>query len=447
MKVDAVTESPARVAVVGTGHVGLVTASTLAKLGHDVVGLDSDAAKIELLESGSTPFYEPGLGELVDEMATAGRLRFSVDLKDAIPGRDIVFICVGTPPRASGEANLAAVETAAREVAAHATGRMLIVEKSTVPAGTARRLKETLKRERPDLAQDLAVASNPEFLREGRAIEDSLEPDRILVGAEEEWAFEMLRSLYQPLTARGARLIETDIATSELAKHASNAFLALKISYANALARLCERADADVLAVAEVLGSDQRIGRAFLNAGLGYGGYCFPKDIQAFERLSAQLGYDFPLLKDVVLINDQAVEATFEKIRDALWNLEGKRVALLGLAFKPETDDVRFAPALTLARRLIAEGATCSAYDPEASDNAVAEVTELEIFSTPYEAARGAHCVVICTEWEEFAAIDLDKLKEVVAYPIVVDGRNVFDYEPMRTAGFTYFPTGRPPLK
>jgi UDPglucose 6-dehydrogenase len=435
------------VAVVGTGHVGLVTAATLARLGYDVVGLDSDHSKIELLKKGSTPFFEPGLTELVDEMTAAGNLRFSVDLADAIPGRDIVFICVGTPPRASGEANLAAVETAARQVAQHATGRTLIVEKSTVPAGTAKRLKETLKRERPDLAGELGVASNPEFLREGKAIDDSLEPDRILVGAEEEWAFESLRSLYAPLIERGARLIETDIATAELAKHASNAFLALKISYANALARMCERAEADVLAVADVLGSDHRIGRAFLNAGLGYGGYCFPKDIQAFERLAAQLGYDFPLLKEVVRINDEAVEATFEKIRDALWNLEGKQVALLGLAFKPETDDVRFAPALALARRLIEAGATCSAYDPEAAENASGEVAELNLGSTPYEAARGAHCVVVCTEWDEFAALDLDKLKEVVTYPIIVDGRNVFDYDRMRRAGFTYYPTGRPPLR
>ena len=435
-----------RIAVVGTGHVGLVTAATLAHLGHDVVGLDSDAAKIARLKDGSTPFFEPGLEELVAETGGAGRLRFSEDLEDAIAGREVVFICVGTPARASGEANLAAVESSARAVAAHVSGRTLIVEKSTVPAGTARRLKETLRRERPDLAGELGVASNPEFLREGRAIEDSLRPDRILVGAEDDWAFETLRAVYEPLVSRGARLIETDIATAELAKHASNAFLALKISYANALARLCEKAGADVLAVAEVLGSDQRIGRAFLDAGMGYGGYCFPKDIQAFERLAAGLGYDFPLLNEVVRINDEAVVAVLDKVRDALWNLEGKRVALLGLAFKPETDDVRFAPALTLARKLIAEGAACVGYDPQAGDNAATELPELDVASTPYEAARGAHCVVLCTEWDEFKSLDLDKLKEVVAYPIVVDGRNVFDFEPMRRAGFTYYPTGRPPL-
>lgn len=435
-----------KVAVVGTGHVGLVTASTLAYLGHDVVGLDNDPEKIRLLKDGTAPFFEPGLEDLVNEMAAAGRLTFADTVEEAIPGREVVFICVGTPARASGEANLVAVETAGREVAAQATGRVLLVEKSTVPAGTARRLKMTLVRERPDLHAEIGVASNPEFLREGKAIEDSLRPDRILIGADDDWAFEILRALYEPLTSQGVPLIETDIATAELSKHASNAFLALKISYANALARMCEKAGADVLAVAEVLGSDQRIGRAFLNAGLGYGGYCFPKDIQAFERLAKSLGYDFPLLNEVVNINKEAIEATLDKIRDALWNLEGKRIALLGLAFKPGTDDVRFAPALALASRLIEEGATCVGYDPEAGEGAAREVPALTIASTPYEAARGAHCVVICTEWEEFKSLDLAKLKEIVAYPIIVDGRNLYDYDQIQPAGFTYYPTGRPPL-
>jgi UDPglucose 6-dehydrogenase len=434
------------VAVVGTGHVGLVTASTLAYLGHDVVGLDNDPEKIRLLKEGTAPFFEPGLQDLVAEMKATGRLTFADTVEEAIPGREVVFICVGTPARASGDANLVAVETAGREVAAHATGRVLLVEKSTVPAGTARRLKMTLLRERPDLHAEIGVASNPEFLREGKAIEDSLRPDRILIGADDDWAFEMLRKLYEPLTSAGAPLIETDIATAELSKHASNAFLALKISYANALARMCEKAGADVLAVAEVLGSDKRIGRAFLNAGLGYGGYCFPKDIQAFERLAKSLGYDFPLLTEVVKINEQAIDATLDKIRDAVWNLEGKRIALLGLAFKPGTDDVRFAPALALASRLIEEGATCVGYDPEAAEGAAREVPALVIESSPYEAARGAHCVVLCTEWDEFKGLDLAKLKEVVAYPILVDGRNLFDYEQLEKAGFTYYPTGRPPL-
>ena len=424
----------------------MVTCASLAKVGHEVVGTDVDANKIAMLEDGKSPFYEPGLDEMLGELLGAGSLRFTASSEDAVAEADVAFICVGTPPRATGEANLVAVEQAAIGVARRSTKRTVVVEKSTVPAGTAQRLRRTLKQVRSSSLPELEIASNPEFLREGKAIEDSLEPDRILVGAEDEWAFEMLRSVYEPLVSRGARLIETDIETAEIAKHASNAFLALKISYANALARLCEKAGADVLAVADILGADQRIGRAFLNAGLGYGGYCFPKDIQAFERLAAGLGYDFPLLTEVVAINEQAVEATLDKIREALWNLEGKRVALLGLAFKPNTDDVRFAPALALARRLLDEGAACVGYDPEASENARAELSNLEIASTPYEAARGAHCIVVCTEWDEFRSLDLAKLREVTAYPIVVDGRNVYDYEPMLAAGFTYYPTGRPPL-
>jgi UDPglucose 6-dehydrogenase len=435
-----------KVAVVGTGHVGLVTAATLAKLGHDVAGFDNDQGKLDMLRAGRSPFYEPGLEELLADTTAAGRLRFPATLDDAVAGCEIVFICVGTPPRATGEANLVAVEAAGRAVAASVGGRTLLVEKSTVPAGTARRLKTTLVRQRPDLHAELGVASNPEFLREGKAVEDSLHPDRILVGADDEWAFDAMRALYEPLTSQGVPLIETDIATAELSKHASNAFLALKISYANALARLSEKAGADVRAVAQVLGSDHRIGPAFLNAGLGYGGYCFPKDIQAFERLARSLGYDFPLLNEVVRINDEAIDATVDKIVDALWNLEDKRIALLGLAFKPNTDDVRLAPALVLANRLIERGAACIGYDPQAGEAAAAEVPALTIASTPYEAARGAHCIVICTEWEEFKALDLDKLKEVLEYPIIVDGRNVFDYEQVRAAGFTYYPTGRPPV-
>jgi UDPglucose 6-dehydrogenase len=435
-----------RVAVVGTGHVGLVTAGTMAAIGHHVVGVDSDRSKIERLEGGECPFFEPGLHELLFGRQGPGRLEFATGTTAAVDGADVVFICVGTPARATGEANLVAVEQAAREAAAGLSGRAVIVEKSTVPAGTAHRLRQTLARVWRGSIDHLAVASNPEFLREGRAVEDSLFPDRILVGAEEDWAFETMRRLYQPITEAGARLIETDITTAELAKHACNAYLALKISYANALARLCERAGADVEAVADVMGSDARIGRQFLNAGLGYGGYCFPKDIQAFRRLASELGYDFGLLDEVVRINEDAVESVIDKVREALWNLEDKRTALFGLSFKPGTDDVRFSPSLKLAARLIEEGAACTGYDPEAADNAAREVPALEICPTPYEAARGAHCVVISTEWEEFAQLDLAKLQEVMAYPIIADGRNLFDYPAMRAHGFAYYPTGRAPL-
>ena len=278
-------------------------------------------------------------------------------------------------------------------------------------------------------------------------MEDSLHPNRILVGAEAPWAFEVMRRLYQPLLANGCKLIETDINTAELAKHACNAFLALKVSYANALARICERADADVVAVTDVMGADPRIGPSFLQAGLGYGGSCFPKDLLAFDRLSSKAGYEFPLLREISRINEEALVAAVDKIREGLWNLDDKRVALLGLSFKPGTDDVRFAPALALARMLISEGAEVVGYDPQAMPHAKEEVAELEVAPDPYEAASGAHCLVVCTEWREFLEIDLTRLKTVMAYPFVVDGRNLFDPNTMRDAGFTYYPTGRPQVE
>ena len=432
-----------RVAVVGTGHVGLVTAATLSVLGHEVVGIDEDEEKVGLLRQCKSPFFEPGLQELIEQGTTSGRLRFEADAPDAIAQADVVFICVGTPAKSTGEANLVAVERAARRLAPHLSGPTVVVEKSTVPAGTADRLWQALRLELPDLADDIQVVSNPEFLREGQAVEDSLRPERILVGGRSTKAFEPMRRLYEPLIEDGARFIETDIQTAELAKHACNAFLAMKISYTNALARLCERAGADVTAVADVMGTDPRIGRAFLDAGLGWGGYCFPKDLQAFERLSARLGYDFPLLREVQRINDEAIIATLDKVKDALWNLEDKRIALLGLSFKPRTDDVRLSPALALAGRLLDENADVVGYDPEAGPNAKSELPELEVASDVYDALDGAHCMVVCTEWDEFRSLDLDRAKGALAHPIVVDGRNVFDPTEMKSRGFTYYGTGR----
>ncbi|CAN5700517.1 UDP-glucose/GDP-mannose dehydrogenase family protein [soil metagenome] len=433
-----------KVGVIGTGHVGLVTCATMAAIGHHVIGIDSDEEKMDQLRRGATPFFEPGLQELLHETTSQGALEFSSDPSRAIAGADVVFICVGTPARASGEANLIAVEQAAQTVARHATGRSVIVEKSTVPAGTAQRVRRTLLREKPDAAGSFEVVSNPEFLREGTAVYDSLNPDRILVGVESEWASATMRGLYAPLTDKGCRLIETNISTAELAKHACNAFLALKISYSNALARMCERADADVVAVADVMGSDPRIGRDFLHAGLGYGGYCFPKDLVAFERLSERLGYGFPLLREVARINDDAVAASINKIREALWNLEDKRIALLGLSFKAGTDDVRFSPSLALARGLIQEGAQVVGYDPQAGANAKAEVPELDVAPDAYDAASSAHCLVVGTEWDEFKELDLARIKELMVYPVIIDGRNIFEPGQMRDAGFAYYPTGRP---
>jgi UDPglucose 6-dehydrogenase len=435
-----------RIAVIGTGHVGLVTCGTLAAFGHEVVGSDSNREKVSDLQAGVMPFYEPGLDDLIAEHSAGGKLRFTVEPAEAFDGADAVFICVGTPPRASGEANLVAVEQAVRSVARHSSGRTVVVEKSTVPAGTAEWVRRTLLRERSNPVHEVEVVSNPEFLREGRAVEDSLHPDRILIGAEAPWAFEVMRDVYAPLIRDGVPLIETDINTAELAKHASNAFLALKISYINSLARVCEKAGADVVAIADVMGADARIGRSFLNAGLGYGGSCFPKDLQAFDRLASRLGYDFPLLREIRRINEEALDAELAKIREGLWNLEDKRIAILGLAFKPGTDDIRFSPAMALARRLIEEGAQVVGYDPQAEANAKDELPRLELAPGPYEAAEGAHCLVLCTEWPEFRSLDLDRLKELLAYPLVVDGRNFFDPRGMAARGFAYYPTGRPPI-
>lgn len=430
-----------KVGVIGTGHVGLPTAATLAHLGHHVVATDADVDKIEMLKKGETPFFEPGMGDLVREGLDAGRLSFEEEPAAAVQGARVVFICVGTPPRATGEANLVAVEQAALGVAAHATGELVVVEKSTVPAGTADRLSRILNRSGHAIFH---VVSSPEFLREGSAIADSLSPDRILIGSDSEAARDIMRELYAPLIDKGTEWIVTDVRTAELAKHACNAFLALKISFANAMARICELANADVVAVADVMGSDPRIGRAFLDAGLGYGGYCFPKDLAAFDALSSQLGYDFPLLREVARINDDAVDAAFAKIIEAVWNLEGKRIALLGLAFKPGTDDTRLSPPLALARKLIDAGAQTVGYDPQANRNAKAEVPELTVVDDVFEALADAHCAVVCTEWDEFRTIDLAQMREAMDMPVVVDARNIFDPKKVAAAGFTYFPMGRP---
>ncbi|HWL90383.1 MAG TPA: UDP-glucose/GDP-mannose dehydrogenase family protein [Actinomycetota bacterium] len=432
------------VAVIGTGRVGLVTCVASAALGHDTIGTDVDTDKIELLQRGVPPFFEPGLREALAEQLTAGHLSFTANAADAIARAEVIFICVGTPARADGEADLLAVELAVREIARHAADGALVVEKSTVPAGTVDRVRETLRREGD--GRRVHLASNPEFLREGLALRDAMEPDRIVLGVESQEARELLERLYRPLLERGVRLIVTDIRTAELAKHASNAFLATKISFVNALARICELTGADVGAVADVMGADPRIGRAFLDAGMGYGGYCLPKDVAALERLAARLGYRFGLLKEVERVNAEAVEALAERVEDALWNLEGKRIGILGLAFKPDTDDVRSSPAVALARRLLDGGAVVTGYDPKAGAATQILVPELRLADGAYEAATGADCLVLATDWEEFRTLDLAVLGRVMAHRVVVDGRNLFDPSEMDAAGFWYYPTGRPPI-
>jgi UDPglucose 6-dehydrogenase len=436
--------APMTVGVIGTGHVGLITCLSLASVGHRVTGYDVDHSKVNVLMEGRMPFHEPGVQDALEKEVAAGRLSFADEIARAVAGADVVFICVGTPARASGQANLLAVERAARDIAKAATGPLVVVEKSTVPAGTSTHVERTLARERPDLVGSLELLSNPEFLREGRALEDAMHPERILVGGSSARAFEVMRRLYRPFLDAGVPLIETDITSAELSKHASNAFLALKISYTNALARLCEASGADIEAVARVMGADPRIGPEFLAAGLGFGGYCLPKDLTAFEHMSERLGYPFPMLAEVARINEEAIQAAMSKIRDVVWNLEGKRVALLGLSFKPDTDDVRFSPALALARDLIAEGAAVIGFDPVAGAAAQNEVPELELAADPYEAAEGASCVVVCTAWEELRELDLDELGKRMIAKNLVDGRNLLDGPAAVAAGFTYRAMGRP---
>jgi UDPglucose 6-dehydrogenase len=430
-----------KIGVVGVGHVGLVTAAAFADLGHEVVAMDLDAAKIDLLRDGKAPFEEPGLDDLLGRQPPE-RLRFETDPATAVAGADVVFICVGRPAAATADTSLTAVEAVGREIARHASTGVVIAEKSTVPPGTAERLRITIARERSGLS--FWVAANPEFLREGAAVRDTLEPDRIVVGADEQHAFEVMRRLYRPMVERGVPLIEVDVRTAELAKLASNAFLATKISFANAMARLAEATGADVVALTEVMGADPRIGPSFLGAGLGYGGYCLPKDTHTLLRLAERHGYDFAILREVILENERAVDAVAALVEDAVWNLEGKRIALLGLAFKAGTDDVRTSPALALARRFIDAGATVVGHDALAGAEAKAAVPSLEVADDPYGALAGAHCIVIGTEDAEYASLDLERVREAAAYPIVVDGRNVLDPDAAEAAGLTYLPVGRP---
>jgi UDPglucose 6-dehydrogenase len=431
-----------KVGVIGVGHVGLVTSAALAEVGHEVVAMDLDAAKIDLLRAGKSPFHEPDLDELIARQAGTGRLEFLSDPPAAVRDAEVLFICVGRPTTAAGDASLTAVEAVGRDVAQHASPGVVIAEKSTVPPGTADRLRLTIARERPGLS--FSVVANPEFLREGHAVRDTLEPDRIVVGSDDEPGFAAMRRLYGPLVERGIPLLETDVRTAELSKLASNAFLATKISFANALARVAELTDADVTRITEVMGADPRIGPDFLRAGLGFGGYCLPKDTHTLQRIAERAGYDFGLLREVMLVNEQAVTAVAAKVEEAVWNLEGKRIALLGLAFKAGTDDVRGAPALALARRFADEGAVVVGHDPIAAAEARAAVPELEIADDVYDAVTGAHCVVVCAEWGEYRDLDLDRLRSLVAYPIVVDGRNVLDPVRAEAAGLTYLPVGRP---
>ena len=432
-----------KIAVLGTGYVGLVTAVGLAEFGHAVVGADKAAAKIDAILAGRIPIYEPGLDALLASNLDKGTLSFTTDLSAAIRGAEVVFVCVGTPQGDDGSADMSQIEEASRLIAENLNGYKVVVEKSTVPVKTSVWIKRTISLSNRGGA-DFDVVSNPEFLREGSAVADFLGPDRIIVGAESDRARDLMVRIYDRFRDR---LLVTNIDTAELIKHASNSFLALKISYANLMANLCERTDADVELVARGMGLDPRIGARFLKAGIGFGGSCFPKDLKALIKIGEDLGVDMGLLRETDRINDARVKVFLDKLRSALWILKDKRIAVLGLAFKPETDDVREAPGIRIIRALLDEGASVRLHDPKAAENMkeiFPEDGQRTLYcATPYEAAEGANALLCCTEWAEYAGLDLGRIKGLMANAILLDGRNLYDPETVRAAGFEYFSIGR----
>ena len=437
------------VSVIGVGHVGLVTAACMADLGHDVVGFDVDGQKIELLRTGAVPFVEAGLAELVEAGVRAGRLEFTADVAEAVRAAEVVFICVGTPRRPDGAPNMSFVQAAAATVATHAQRPAVVAEKSTVPVQTGERIRQALRLQSQARGGGLVhdVVSNPEFLREGTAVADTLRPDRIVVGADSERGHAVMRALYAPLLARhDCPYVATDVRTAELIKHASNAFLATKISFINAVARICELAGANVHTIADAMGYDARIGRAFLNAGVGYGGSCFPKDVEAFIHIAQELGYDFGMLRETDRINREAKAWPVAQLRRLVWNLADKQIAVLGIAFKPGTDDVRDAPALDVIDALLAEGATVRLHDPVALDHVRERYPDAVFCDKAEDALRGAHAVVVCTEWDEYRAITPQRLAELLTYPVVVDARAVWDARALADAGLSVAVVGQPPL-
>jgi UDPglucose 6-dehydrogenase len=428
-----------KVCMIGTGYVGLVSGTCFADIGHEVVCVDNDKQKIDILKKGGIPIYEPGLDELVKKNVDAGRLSFTTDTHDAVDKSVFVFIAVGTPPKDNGEPDLSSIEQVAIEIGAAMRDYKIIVEKSTVPVQTGRWVRTVVERFSRH-SKDFDVASNPEFLREGSAINDFLHPDRVVLGVESDRAAEKLLELYKPIDAPK---IVTDIASAELIKHASNSFLSTKISFVNALSVICEKSGADVLKVAEGMGLDKRIGRDFLNAGAGFGGFCFPKDLKAFIGISAKMGYDFRLLKEVESINEEQMLSVVKKTESCLWNLRDKRIGVLGLAFKPNTDDMRYAPSITIIKELQKEGASVKAYDPVAMERAKMVMPDIEYCSGPYDVAEDVDAIVLVTEWDEFTKLDLHKVKDAMRQPVFIDGRNVFDPQEMQKLGFIYRGIGR----
>ena len=452
-----------RIAVVGSGYVGLVAGACFADLGHQVVVVDNDQAKLDALTSGRIPIHEKFLPELLSRHR-GSRMEFSGNLQEAVRASEVIFVTVGTPQTETGEADLSFVEAVAREISGALDGYKVIVEKSTVPVYTSEWVRKVILRNGTDPAC-FDVASNPEFLREGTGVTDFLFPDRIVIGCDSDRSADVLRRVYAPLTDGSyyrqadaipqpdrasvpPPILVTSSKSAELIKHASNSFLAMKISFINAVASICESVGADVNQVCQGIGTDSRIGQRFLNPGIGYGGSCFPKDVLAFRAVARECGYDFRLLDEVMHINEEQRTRFLRKVRSALWTLRGKNLGVLGLAFKGGTDDIRESPAIFLVQALLQEGCRITAYDPAAMERAQEVMpanlaSKISFATSAYEAANGADALLILTEWEEFAHLDLDRLSRILKYPIVIDGRNLYDSEVMAAHGFTYYSVGR----
>jgi len=428
-----------KLTIIGTGYVGLVTGTCFAEVGHQVICVDNDAAKVKMLQAGGIPIYEPGLEELVKKNVAEGRLQFTASTAEGVEKSDVIFIAVPTPPLADGAVDLSFIERVARDIAGAMTSYKIIVDKSTVPVRTGDKVAETIKRY-CKAKVDCDVVSNPEFLREGFAVEDLMKPDRVVIGVRSQRPVAAMKEVYTPFQAP---IIVTDINSAELIKHASNSFLALKISYINAVSVICEATGANVQEVAAGMGMDERIGRRFLNPSLGFGGSCFPKDLSAFVKIAEQLGYDFGLLKEVQKINAEQMNRFVKKIMDTLWVLKDKKIGVLGLAFKQNTDDVRLSPAIELCHRLQKEGATLRVHDPKAMDKARALLTNVTYVEDMNAVADDCDALVIATEWEEFKQLDLERARKALSHPILFDGRNLFDPAEMERLGFIYKSIGR----
>lgn len=448
-----------RIAVVGSGYVGLVAGACFADLGHDVILVDNDQKKLAALRNGEVPIHEKFLPELLSRHR-GQRLTFSDDLQEAVRLSSVIFVAVGTPPTQSGEADLSYVESVAREISGGINGYKVVVEKSTVPVYTSEWVRKIILRNGTD-PEMFDVASNPEFLREGTAVTDFLFPDRIVIGCDSERSAEVLRETYRPLTSGiyyeradaipqpdrasiPAPIIVTSTKSAELIKHASNAFLAMKISFINAVSCVCESVGANVSQVVHGIGTDSRIGPRFLNPGIGYGGSCFPKDVMAFRSVARECGYEFRLLDEVMRINEEQRQRFLRKVRSALWTLRGKNLGVLGLAFKGGTDDIRESPAIFLVQALLQEGSRIAAFDPAAMDRTQEMMSSgITFVNSAYEAAHNADALLILTEWEEFSNLDLKRLRQELRYPIVIDGRNLYEPGLMAAHGFTYYSVGR----